>query len=280
MLRSLATRLRNPYVRSCRSSDEYIIALGPSDDETEQMILRIGDPKIRIIYTQWNEGIRNDLNLKGFVYGQQKSIALFNCIGDWAFYLEGDELLHEDDLAKIQEAMRKHLDNPRVEALFFHYLHFWGNKNTFVSCPSWYRTAPRIVRNNITIWAPKGLFFIVMDSKRRGRYPRAASAGARIFHYGNIRPKDQYDLKRMSVYKYWGNTPTLVNYGDIDPQILKPFTGTHPRTVQAWLPPAEGLFQPPPDRRLTIEDRRHRLMARLEKWLRLDLTHKHYRRVA
>jgi len=33
--------------------------------------------------------------VKGFVYGQQKSIALFNCTGDWAFYLEADELVHE-----------------------------------------------------------------------------------------------------------------------------------------------------------------------------------------
>jgi len=278
-----ARKLGYPFGESIRSIlpivDEYIVALGPSEDQTEEIIREIGDPKIRIIRTQWNEGIRNDLPLKGFVYGQQKSIALFNCTGDWAFYLEGDELVHEDDLPKIQEAMRKHLDNQEVEALFFHYLHFWGNRNTYVSCPSWYRTAPRIVRNNLTIWAPKGLFFIVMNSKRSGRYPRAASAGARIFHYGNIRSKEEYDLKTRSVYKYWGNTPKFIDYGDIDPQILTLFTGTHPKAVQSWLPPAQGLFQPPPGRALTLEDRRHRWMARIEKWLGVDLTHRHYRRV-
>jgi hypothetical protein len=176
--------------------------------------------------------------------------------------------------------MHRHLERPQVEALFFEYIHFWGNRNTYVSCPSWYRTAPRIVRNNLTIWAPKGLFFIVMDSKRRGRYPRAAPAGARIFHYGNMRPKEQYDLKTLSVYRYWGNTPKLIDYGDIDPQILRRFTGTHPAAARDWLPAGEGLFQPPADRRLTVEDRRHRLMAKLERWLHVDLTHKHYRRVA
>jgi len=278
-----AKRLGYPFAESIRSIlpivDEFIVALGPSDDGTEEGILEIGDPKIRIIHTQWNEGIRNDLKLKGFVYGQQKTIALYNCTGDWAFYLEGDELVHEDDLPKIQAAMRTHLDNPQVEALFFHYTHFWGNKNTIVSCPSWYRTAPRIVRNNLTVFAPDGLYFMVMDTELRGRYPRAAAAGARIFHYGNMRPKEQYDLKVMAVFKYWSNTPKFIDYGDIDPQILKPFTGTHPRTVQAWLPPAEGLFQPPPGRRLTVDDRRHRVMARIEGWLGLDLTHKHYKRV-
>jgi hypothetical protein len=124
------------------------------------------------------------------------------------------------------------------------------------------------------------LFFIVVQSKRRGRYPRAAPAGARIFHYGNMRPKEQYDLKTKSVYKYWGNTPKFIDYGDIDPQILRLFTGTHPKAVQSWLPPPTGLFRPPPERRLTLEDRRHRWMARIEKWLGLDLTHKHYKRVA
>jgi hypothetical protein len=26
---------------------------------------------------------------RGYVYGQQKMIAQFNCTGDWAFYIEG-----------------------------------------------------------------------------------------------------------------------------------------------------------------------------------------------
>ena len=80
-----AQKLGYPFTQSIRSIlpivDEFIIALGPSEDETEAKILEIGDPKIRIIRTQWNEHVRNDLNIKGFIYGQQKSIALFNCTG-------------------------------------------------------------------------------------------------------------------------------------------------------------------------------------------------------
>src|SRR5271157_4159256 len=110
-----ASRLGYPFGESIRSIlpivDEYIIALGPSEDGTEEIIQQIGDPKIRIIRTQWNEGIRNDLPLKGFVYGQQKSIALFNCTGDWAFYLEGDEVVHEQDYDRIRDAMERHLND-------------------------------------------------------------------------------------------------------------------------------------------------------------------------
>ena len=276
-------KLGYPFTESIRSVlpivDEFIIALGPSDDDTEEQIRAIGDAKIRIINTQWNENIRNDLNLKGYVYGQQKSIALFNCIGDWAFYLEGDELVHEEDLPKIQAAMKEHLSNREVEALYFKYIHFYGNKNTYAYCPSWYRTAPRIVRNNITVWAPKGLFFIVMDSKRRGRYPRAAWSGARIFHYGNIRSQEQWDLKTKANHKFWSDVPRGFRYENVDAEILKEFKGTHPKAVQGWLPPATGTYQPPPGRALTFSDKRHRLMSKIENWFGLDLTHKHYTRI-
>src|SRR5262245_6161254 len=118
-----AQSLGYPFVESIRSIlpivDEYVIALGPSDDSTEEMITVIGDPKIRVLHTQWNNRIRNDYSIKGYVYGQQKSIALFNCTGDWAFYLEGDEVIHDAELPKIRESMKRHLGNDRVEALAF-----------------------------------------------------------------------------------------------------------------------------------------------------------------
>ena len=280
-----ADKLGYPFAQSIRSIlpivDEYIIALGPSDDDTERKILEIGDSKIRIIHTQWNERIRNDLKVKGFVYGQQKSIALFNCTGDWAFYLEGDEVVHEEDLPKIQEAMRRHLDNPRVEALFFNYLHFQGNRNTYVWDPGAYRTAPRILRNNIPAWGPEGLFFVVLERHKKGRYPRAASANARIFHYGYVRKPEQMSLKNASVYKYGSDTPPAeYDYAEIDPYTLKLFTGTHPKVVEEWLPPAEGIFRANPNHKLTRDEIRHRVMLVIERWTGAEFSHKHYTRVA
>ncbi len=280
-----AQRLGYCFVESIHSIlpivDEFIIALGPSDDETEAMILQIGDPKIRILHTQWNERIRNDLKVKGFIYGQQKSIALFNCTGDWAFYLEGDEVVHEDDLPNIQEAMRRHLDNPQVEALYFNYIHFQGNRNTYVWCPGTYRTAPRILRNTIPAWAPKGLFFIVLDTQKKGRYPKAAAANARIFHYGFVRSPVQMALKHAAVYKYWSNTlPADYDYAEIDPYVLRLFAGSHPEVMAQWLPPAEGLFRANPNHKLTADEIRHRIMSKIEDWTGAEFSHKHYTRVA
>jgi hypothetical protein len=277
-------KLGYPFVPSIRSVlplvDEFVIALGPCDDDTEKMVRAIGDPKIRIIPTTWNERIRSDYSVKGFVYGQQKSIALFNCTGDWAFYLEADEVLHEIDLPKIRAAMEKHLNDQRVEALAFDYLHFYGNKNTIAWSPGWYRSEVRIIRNTIPAWSSEALFFNVVDGHKRSRYPRAAHTGATIYHYGWVRSEAQMDLKSASVQKFWDDrTLPRMDYSKIDAAVLKEFTGAHPNAVQDWLPAAEGIFQADPNHRLTSREKKHRRMLWLEKTLGFRFEKKHYQLV-
>lgn len=272
-----------PFVQSIRSVlplvDEFVVALGPCDDATESMLRGIGDPKLRIIPTRWNERIRSDYSVKGFVYGQQKSIALFNCTGDWAFYLEADEVLHENDLPQIRRAMERHLPDERVEALAFDYLHFYGNANTYAWSPGWYRSEVRILRNTIPAWASEGLFFNVLVDHKRARYPRAASAGATIYHYGWVRSNEEMNLKLKAVEKNWSPNEKKVRYEDVDPQILRPFTGTHPAVMRDWLPPAEGLFRADPNHRLTSREKKHRLMLKLESLFGFRFNKCHYRRV-
>ena len=272
-------KLGYPFVESIRSIlpivDEFVVVLGPSDDRTEEMLRGIGDSKIRIIPTHWNERIRNDCTIKGFVYGQQKSIALFNCTGDWAFYLEGDEVVHENDLPKIQWAMEHHLNDEEVEGLVFDYIHFYGNANTYAWSPRWYRTAPRILRNTIPAWAPKGLFFTVLETHKKSRYPRAAHTGATIYHYGWVRSETQMNLKLQEVERYWSNQPKTVRYKEVDPSILHPFAGTHPQVINGWLPHAEGIFQADPNFHPSSRDKKHRVMLKLERWFGLCFNNNH-----
>jgi len=277
-------KLGYPFVASIRSIlpivDEFVVALGPCEDDTEKMLRDIGDPKIRIIPTLWNENIRPDYSVKGFVYGQQKSIALFNCTGDWAFYLEADEVVHEDDLPKIRAAMEKYLGDSRVEALAFDYVHFYGNANTYAWSPGWYRSEARIIRNTIPVWGPEGLFFVVLEKHKKGRYPRAAHTGATIYHYGWLKTASQLELKRNSNSRHWGKSTSVADYSEIDPQTLRRFTGTHPKAIQNWLPPATGVFQANPGHRLTVRERKHRIMLTLERWLGWRYQKKHYKSVS
>jgi len=86
-----------PFEESIRSLlplvDEYVVAVGVGEDETLRRVHAINDRKLKVIETFWNESMQD----RGFVYGQQKMIAQYQCSGDWAFYLEGDEVLHEDE---------------------------------------------------------------------------------------------------------------------------------------------------------------------------------------
>jgi glycosyltransferase involved in cell wall biosynthesis len=277
-------RLGYPFIASIRSLlplvNELVIALGPCTDDTEAMVRAIGDPKIRLIPTQWNERMRGDYSTGGFVYGQQKSIALFNCSGDWAFYLEADEVLHEAEIPRIRAALEQYLPDERVEALAFDYLHFYGNANTIAWSPGWYRSEVRVIRNTIPAWSSEALFFNVVQGHKRSRYPRAARVGATIYHYGWVRSEAQMNLKSASVQKYWNDQPPApVDYSRIDAAVLRPFNGTHPQVVWDWLPAATGVFQADPRHTLTAREKKHRLMMRLERWFGVEFSKRHYRRV-
>src|SRR5881398_2149253 len=116
-----AVRYDYPVVESIRSIlpivDEFIINVGRCEDGTLELIRSIGDPKIRIVESVWDETLRKD----GLIYSQETNIALASCTGDWAFYLQADEVVHEGDLPQILEAMRDNLGNTEVLGLLFRY---------------------------------------------------------------------------------------------------------------------------------------------------------------
>ena len=273
-------KLGFPFEASVRSLlplvDEFVIAVGAGEDDTRERLLAIGDPKIRIIDTLWNERMAE----RGFVYAQQKMIAQYACTGDWAFYLEGDEVLHENELPAIRASVDRHHGDPEVEALVFDYLHFYGSPHWLAVSPAWYRRECRLIRNTIRSYAPDGQFWVVMDRHRRGRHPKAALARAHIYHYGHVRRTEYMQAKLDQVSKYWTTGAPKVQYGNIDAQALKPFDGTHPALMQPWLDSeAEQHFAPDPAHVLTRRERKHRWSMKLEGVLGLDLSHKHYRLV-
>lgn len=266
-----------PFLQSINSIlpivDEFIINVGQSEDNTLDLIKSIPSPKIRIIESIWNKKMQN----QGYVYAQQKMIAQFNCTGDWAFYIEGDEIYHEDELTQIKKLMEENVDDKSVEALVFNFNHFYGNGNSILNSPGWYRSEARIIRNSIRSYATDGLFWLVLDSNKKGRYPKAKHTGATCFHYGWVRSEDQMNLKSKKVQKYWGKPPTKIDYSQMDQSIIKKFNGTHPKVIEDWLPKASGIYQANPAYKLTSKQKKHRMIIKLEKFFGLDLSKKHYK---
>jgi len=266
-----------PFIQSIRSIlpivDEFVINVGDSEDDTLKLIEAINDPKIRIIQSKWNDKMSD----RGYVYGQQKMIAQFNCTSDWAFYLEGDEVIHEEDLEKIKATCEKYVDDEAVEAVTFDYFHFYGNANSYLDSPAWYRREARIIKNSVRSYAPDGLFWLVLKKNKVGRYPNAVHSGAKMYHYGWVRSEEQMNLKSQKVQKYWNKKHKAIDYKEIDQQIIKEFVGSHPAIVKDWIPKVKGLFQANPNYQLTRKEKKHRLMIKFENWFGLELSKKHYK---
>ena len=268
-----------PFLQSIKSIlsivDEFIINIGDCEDDTLELIKSIKSKKIRIIESKWSQVIHD----RGYVYGQQKMIAQFNCTGDWAFYIEGDEVYHEDDLDQISKSMKMHLDDSRVEALVFDFNHFYGNANSVLNSPGWYRSEARIIKNSVRSYAPDGLFWLVLDSNKKGRYPKAKHTGVTCYHYGWVRSEDQMTLKNKNVQKYWGKNPTKADYSQIDHRIIQEFQGSHPKIIKDWLPKDVGLYEVDSSYILTWKQQKHQLMIKLENFFGLELSKKHYKLV-
>lgn len=275
-----AEELSFPFLQSIQSilpiCDEFVVALGKSKDNTEQLILDLNSPKIKIIHTEWNENMK----AKGYTYGQQKMIAQFACTGEWLFYLEGDEIVHQDDLKHIKDTMLKYKDDDNVEALVFNYFHFYGNTKTYLNSPAWYKQAPRVIKASVRSYAPDGLYWLVLDeqkSNRKARYPKAKVLDAYMYHYGWVRPEEAMINKLEQVASCWGDDVAPdPKYKDIDPFILREFSGTHPEIVQGFFPDAKALYQPDPNYQLSKRDKRQHFKMKIEKKFGKDLSRKHF----
>ncbi|MDO8651691.1 MAG: glycosyltransferase [Undibacterium sp.] len=270
-----------PFEESIRSLlplvDEFVVAVGKSNDDTLARIRSIADPKIRIVETIWNERMAD----RGFVYAQQKMIAQYSCTGDWAFYLEGDEVVHQTELAAIRASVDRHHANPAVEALVFDYHHFYGTPELIAVSPAWYRRECRLIRNTIRSYAPDGQYWLVTQEHKRGRNPRAALANAHIYHYGWIRQGEKMQKKLEQVSKYWTSTTKPVVYSQTDRRALARFKGTHPEIMKEWLKnEAEQILDIDPHYRPTKKEKKHHFMQKIEAFTGLDFSRKHFKLVA
>jgi len=268
-----------PFLLSIQSAlplcDEFIIAVGESNDATLAAISELKSSKIKIIETKWNPHMHGS-----FVLSEQKMIAHYACTGDWALYIEGDEVIHEQDIPSIQQAMKQHLHNDNIEALVFDYLHFYGNIKTTISSPSWCRRAPRILKRSVKAYAPDALFWTVRTSNKKSRYPKAALANATIYHYGHVRSIDEMLLKgkQMSVVGWdLGINAATFNYSNIDYKTLKEFNSSHPEGITSIFPSASKKLQANKNHTLTKREKKNRLGLLLEKIFNIDLSNKRFK---
>ncbi len=225
--------------------DEMVVAVGKSEDATRELVASIGDPKIRIIDTEWDDSLR-----KGGAVLAAETDKAFRAISpdsDWAFYIQADEAVHEDDIPAIRSAMERWKEDPAVEGLLFDYIHFWGSYNCAGDSRRWYRREVRIVRNDprIRSWQDAQGF------RLEGRKLNVAPAHARIFHYGWVKPPKAQQAKQQTFHRYWHSDgwidKTIPKTEDFDyssDDFLVTYTGTHPAVMQERIRRQDWHFNP------------------------------------
>ena len=216
-----------PILESIRSilpiCDEFVVNVGDSEDDTLGLIRSLKDPKIRIVENTW------DMSQKAQVLSHQTNLALKECKGDWAFYLQSDEVIHEADLPRLKSVMTKNLNNSEVDALRFKWFHFYGSYWRYRIDGGWYQKQDRIVRNNGTVQSMGDAWGF---ERRDGQPLRRKNTGCFLYHYGWVQPQETMTQRRKNadnigfVRLQDHERKNSYTYGDLNR--FPVYFGTHP----------------------------------------------------
>jgi len=207
--------------------DEFIVNVGDSEDDTLSMIKSIQDAKVRIVETKWEK--MDD------VLSYQTNIALNQCKGDWAFYLQSDEVIHEKDLPRLKKCMGKFLNDEDVDTLRLSWLHFYGSYYRYRIDRGWFQKQDRIIRNNGEIESCVDAWRF---QRKDGKPLRRKNTRCLLYHYGWVQPGDVMTQRRVNAEQLY-ESPELrpeerrdiYQYGDLGR--FPAYFGSHPKTMSA-----------------------------------------------
>jgi hypothetical protein len=211
--------------------DELVIAIGNSQDDTVGLIQSIGSDKIKIINTLWDDRLRE--GGKVLAVETNKAFDAISPDSDWAFYIQGDECFHENDLPKIKNAMLQWKDDKRVEGLVFNHLNFYGTFDYYADSRKWQKKEVRVVRNDKKIRSWKD----AMSFRKEGEKLKVKYVDALIYHYGWVKAPLIQQKKRESFHKLWHSDQYVeknvvapeFDYSKIDS--VARFQGSHPKVM-------------------------------------------------
>jgi len=245
-----AVKFDYPFIESIQSilpiCDEMIIAVGISEDDTRERIAAIQSTKIKIIDTIWDDNLKEG----GAVLAIEANKALdaISADADWCFYIQADEVFHENDLPKIKEAMLQNLDNKAIEGLVFKHLNFFASYNYIADSRNWSKNEVRIIRNDKQIRSWKD----AMSFRKNEQKLHCKLVDASIYHYGWVKHPKTQQLKRIEFEKLWNGDKinaenTTVEMPEFDysnVESLKVFDGTHPSVMKERIEKQNWNFTP------------------------------------
>lgn len=219
--------------------DEFVIGVGQSDDNTKELILSLNDPKIKIFDSFWDPSKTKG----GLMLSEKTNEALDRCSFEWCFYIQADEVVHEQDLPRIHDAIKRADENPLVQGLLFKYIHFYGSYSTIATSRKWYRNEVRVVRKSSGIRSHND----AQGFRVAGEKPVVIPSGGRIFHYGWVKPPKMMGQKSKLLNRWWHGNKRDNEFENFqyDRQYgLRPYTGSHPAVMRELIKAQDWNFDP------------------------------------
>lgn len=269
-----------PVVESIKSvlplCDKFYIAVGKSEDDTLNLIRSIDKSKIVIIETEWNEKVSKG----GSVLAEEtdKAFGALPADTDWAIYIQGDELFHEQDYDSIRNAMKHYHNNNKVEGLLLNYLHFYGSYSYVAESYVWYPKEIRVLKYNPTIFSYKD----AQGFRKAGNQKlQVKQIDATIYHYGHVRPPKVMQDKFQNSSKFYHDDEWIKNTypGDSFDYLehvgeLKRFDSEHPKLIQPRIARLNWEFDY--DVSMNNPSLKKRIKHTLRKYFGIDLGYKNY----
>ncbi len=213
--------------------DEMIVAVGNSDDDTEGLIRSINSDKIKIVHSDWD--LSQLPGGKVMAIETDKAFKEISPESTWAFYIQCDEVVHEQYHAAIRKAFEQYEHQKEVLGLVFNYVHFYGTYDYFGNSRRWYNKEIRIIRNDARISSYRDAQGFRIDGKRLP----CKLIDASIHHYGWVKNPTLMDHKLRNLSKNWmgremkkriDSIDGVFNYDEYDSMEI--FKGTHPQVMQ------------------------------------------------
>ncbi|KPK95535.1 glycosyl transferase [bacterium SM23_31] len=243
--------------------DEFIVNVGKSEDETLDLIKTINSDKIKIVESVWDETLRTG----GHILALQTDIALSHCTGDWCFYIQADEVVHEKYHPVISASVQKYHPDKRIEGLLFKYLHFYGSYNYVGASRRWYRHEIRIIRNHCGISS----YMDAQGFRLNNRKLNVKPIDAYVYHYGWVKHPKIQQKKQRFFNKLWHPDSWIKNHvGDADDydyhaiDAVQPFTGDHPAVMKHRVESQDWHVEYDPSANRLNTPLKHRILNKIE----------------
>ncbi len=224
---------------------DFVVAVGDSEDETLKLISDIDPQKIRIVETEWDDSLREGGRV--LAVETDKAFQAIADDSDWAFYIQGDEVVHEKYHPAIKSAMEKWNKDDKVDGLLFKYLHFYGSYDYIGLSPKWYGHEIRVVKNNKKIYSYRDAQgFRKNDNEKLN----VKAIDAYIYHYGWVKEPEAMQRKQEDFNKLWHDEDWIdknvikadaFDYSNID--ALKKFMDSHPKVMETRIKTTNWKFE-------------------------------------